>query len=49
MCGICGIVSPESGASRRELATRMAFRMAHRGPDEFGVYADATRRSAMRV
>ncbi len=41
MCGICGIVSPERGASRRGLATRMALRMAHRGPDEFGVYADA--------
>ncbi|HAK97269.1 MAG TPA: asparagine synthase (glutamine-hydrolyzing) [Planctomycetes bacterium] len=40
MCGICGIVAPERGAPQRELAARMAFRLAHRGPDEFGTYAD---------
>ncbi|MDP2270263.1 MAG: asparagine synthase (glutamine-hydrolyzing) [Archangium sp.] len=43
MCGIAGIVSlGERGAPpSRELLTRMAGAMEHRGPDEFGVYRDA--------
>lgn len=43
MCGICGIWQ-RPGASRevlKELATNMAFRLRHRGPDDGGAFADA--------
>lgn len=43
MCGVCGVWQ-RPGASRElleQLATRMATRLSHRGPDDGGVYADA--------
>ena len=42
MCGIAGILS--MGGRRPEIAelTRMAGALRHRGPDEFGVYRDAS-------
>lgn len=36
MCGICGFV----GDSRSELLEPMALAMAHRGPDDMGVWSD---------
>lgn len=43
MCGVCGVWQRPS-ASRElleQLATKMATRLSHRGPDDGGVYADA--------
>src|ERR1044071_5099495 len=43
MCGIAGMIGPESGMSageRRELGTRMCRAIEHRGPDDEGVYVD---------
>lgn len=43
MCGICGVWQ-RPGASREaleELATNMAFRLRHRGPDDGGTFVDA--------
>lgn len=44
MCGIAGIVHPRGAlpeARLAELAGRMADSLAHRGPDDAGVFADA--------
>ncbi len=43
MCGIAGIVSLRSGLEppASERLTAMVAALAHRGPDEFGVYRDA--------
>jgi asparagine synthase (glutamine-hydrolysing) len=43
MCGIAGIVSlgPDAPPVARSQLARMAKALAHRGPDEFGVYRDA--------
>lgn len=43
MCGLAGIValSPGARGPSREALQRMAGALAHRGPDEFGVYRDA--------
>jgi asparagine synthase (glutamine-hydrolysing) len=38
MCGICGIVDIEDSVDARHI-TLMRERLAHRGPDDFGVYA----------
>lgn len=42
MCGIAGVVRLSDGASLpdKEALLRMAGALAHRGPDEFGVYRD---------
>ncbi len=43
MCGIAGFVNPSRGLSRlelEELALKMAATLRHRGPDDFGVWAD---------
>src|SRR5688572_3589747 len=46
MCGICGIYqfngqfSGESQLDPRELTRRMMSSIAHRGPDEEGIYLD---------
>ncbi|NGM87654.1 asparagine synthase (glutamine-hydrolyzing) [Parapusillimonas sp. SGNA-6] len=41
MCGITGFFSPSRGAiDRRAVAARMADTLAHRGPDDAGVWAD---------
>ena len=34
MCGICGVV----GDTNREQVERMLARIAHRGPDDEGIY-----------
>lgn len=39
MCGICGIIGKRQDVDRSRL-DRMLKRMAHRGPDGFGVWAD---------
>jgi asparagine synthase (glutamine-hydrolysing) len=43
MCGIAGLVTLREGleAPTRELLTRMAGALTHRGPDEFGVFRDS--------
>lgn len=44
MCGIAGLLDPGGGASAEELARRaraMAGAVAHRGPDDEGVWVDA--------
>jgi asparagine synthase (glutamine-hydrolysing) len=43
MCGIAGVVSLREGAPPPSLADlqSMAGALAHRGPDEFGIYRDA--------
>jgi asparagine synthase (glutamine-hydrolysing) len=44
MCGIAGIITPEGGwdeARLSQTARAMADAMAHRGPDDSGVWADA--------
>jgi asparagine synthase (glutamine-hydrolysing) len=41
MCGICGLVSSEGGASRQEPILRQMNRvLSHRGPDDEGYYLD---------
>jgi len=42
MCGVAGIVSLHPGASppSRDALERMVGALAHRGPDEFGLYRD---------
>ena len=42
MCGVAGIVALRPGASppSRDALERMAAVLAHRGPDEFGLYRD---------
>ncbi len=42
MCGVAGIVAMRAGASppSREALERMVAALAHRGPDEFGLYRD---------
>ncbi|MEW5944695.1 MAG: asparagine synthase (glutamine-hydrolyzing) [bacterium] len=39
MCGICGKISPDKPPDRATVE-RMCARMAHRGPDASGIYAD---------
>lgn len=40
MCGLCGIWCAERG-NQGENANRMASRLAHRGPDDFGLWEDS--------
>src|SRR5687768_2185138 len=42
MCGIAGIVDLAAAheAPARDALTRMVHALAHRGPDEFGIYRD---------
>jgi asparagine synthase (glutamine-hydrolysing) len=41
MCGICGLVAAERGATPdMELLARMSLRLAHRGPDSDGAFTD---------
>jgi asparagine synthase (glutamine-hydrolysing) len=40
MCGVTGIFTPGGGASLQALARRMADTLAHRGPDDSGIWAD---------
>jgi asparagine synthase (glutamine-hydrolysing) len=37
MCGIVGILGPEPGSRRREVAEAMLDRLVHRGPDGWGL------------
>src|SRR5437773_478381 len=39
MCGLCGVWSAES-RSQDENVRRMASRLVHRGPDDFGLWQD---------
>lgn len=42
MCGICGKVSlVNDGRNHRPVVTAMSDLIAHRGPDDFGIYADS--------
>ena len=42
MCGICGMVAGvPGGAERHETLQRMTAALAHRGPDDSGIYMDA--------
>ncbi|MGJ5620607.1 asparagine synthase (glutamine-hydrolyzing) [Sulfitobacter sp. MF3-043] len=42
MCGICGILrlDPQAAATNETLITRMAKTLAHRGPDDDGIWLD---------
>lgn len=41
MCGICGIIdTARSGRVREDVLRRMCAAMAHRGPDDEGIYID---------
>ena len=40
MCGICGVIDRKRGSLNSELILGMANKMAHRGPDDRGVYAN---------
>ena len=42
MCGIAGVFSPGKGPPSQNLLRRMLHLMRHRGPDEFGVFLDAS-------
>ena len=45
MCGIAGLIDQSgwlSPEAMRDIATRMAHAMTHRGPDDFGVWIDPT-------
>jgi asparagine synthase (glutamine-hydrolysing) len=49
MCGICGVATAERGAvADVEAVKRMNGRLAHRGPDSDGVFADGGVALAMR-
>lgn len=52
MCGIAGYVSSTAGALDKEASARlvkqMCDRIIHRGPDDFGVYSDASAAIGMR-
>jgi asparagine synthase (glutamine-hydrolysing) len=39
MCGLCGVIGPERAAAVEDLEG-MARSLAHRGPDDFGVWTD---------
>jgi asparagine synthase (glutamine-hydrolysing) len=41
MCGICGKINIEGKEIRRELITRMNSVLAHRGPDDEGIYINS--------
>ena len=42
MCGIAGIIDHENNlANKTEILTRMSEALAHRGPDEHGIYISA--------
>jgi len=49
MCGICGIYRGQPGdpSALREATARMAASLAHRGPDDEGVWTDALGRAAL--
>jgi len=42
MCGIAGVFSPGKGPPSSNLLRRMLHLLRHRGPDEFGVFLDAS-------
>lgn len=41
MCGICGIIDINKGVIEEEAVRRMARALAHRGPDDEGIYSSA--------
>ncbi|MEZ5503151.1 MAG: asparagine synthase (glutamine-hydrolyzing) [Halioglobus sp.] len=47
MCGITGILSSGAASSAGELVLEMARALRHRGPDDEGVWADASRGIAL--
>jgi asparagine synthase (glutamine-hydrolysing) len=47
MCGIVGLVSPRRRGASAEAVAAMADVLAHRGPDDHGLYVDEGRRAAL--
>ena len=37
MCGIAAVVSPQGSSPRRDELVAMLQKLAHRGPDDFGI------------